>query len=138
MGLAEAGRQAEQPPVLAQAARLGVAELHGLDAELIVGDQRQLLEKQQHQALHLLPQVADAQVVEVEDQPYPVALFMHLCGEATGENVLETQEALQRLAQVAAGHLQVADHIEQTRPHRLAQVQADVGIAGDVVEGRPE
>ena len=55
-----------------------------------------------------------------------------------GEDVLEAQEAVQCLLQVAAGQQQVADHVEQARLHHLAEVQADVGVAAQGVGGLPE
>lgn len=134
----EQRQPAEQPAVFAQPRRGSVAELDALGDELVVADQRQQLEEQQHQAFDLLAQRGIAQVVDVEDQPCRFPFDLEARGETAGENVLETHEAAQRLLQVARGQQQVADHIEQARLHCLAQVQADVGIAGHRRQLGPE
>lgn len=88
----EQRQPAEQPAVFAQPRRGSVAELDALGDELVVADQRQQLEEQQHQAFDLLAQRGIAQVVDVEDQPCRFPFDLEARGETAGENVLETHE----------------------------------------------
>ena len=106
----EQRQPAEQPAVFAQPRRGSVAELDALGDELVVADQRQQLEEQQHQAFDLLAQRGIAQVVDVEDQPCRFPFDLEARGETAGENVLETHEAAPPpgRARTAAG----------SRPHR--------------------
>ena len=69
------------------------------------------------------------EVVQIEDQHRAVAFHAQAGGKASGNDVLVTHEHLQRFLQIAAGLLQVADHIQRARAHHLAEVQADIGVA---------